>query len=586
MNIAKAGFARVSTSLLFKNPAIKFWLAVSFLWPLYFGLISLFYATSSEHIVQDDARLHVVWLQRLVDPDLFVRDAIAHYFTAIQPVGFQLFYRLFALVGIEPLTLAKFLPLLLALVTTGYCFWIALLLLPIPMSGVLTTLLLNQNIWIRDDLIAASPRSFVYPIFSAFLYYLLKDSKVGYLVALGLLGLFYPQMMLVALGILTLRLVQWRGKRYWLPNKWPAYGVWLFALALTLGMLLTFSGQVENEVGQLTSLAEMRDWPEFQLNGRGEYFGVSPLSFWFDGSSGLRFPLFPPIIGLGVLLPLVIRQGKFRAMFPLATHITAQVGVLAQLIASALGLFLLAHIIFPTLYLPSRYTFYSSRFVLILASGLMMTLVLQRWLMWLRCQWWRFGQWQVLDYLKVGVSGGFAIAVLVTPAVPFLFLGGQGWVVGETPGLYREVARLPKDAMIASLVREVNDNIPAFSERSVLVGREFALPYHVAFYDEMRQRAVDLVNAQYSLEIAEVQSFVEKYGVDLWILSVDFLQPDYLSRQGWLVNSSMQGAVVDAIATLETDKPVALTTVIPICSVQTGSPNFIVLDANCVMSSV
>ena len=183
MKIEKHGFRPFDASYQFKISNVDFWLVASFLSPLYFGIISLIYSTSSDYIVQDDARLHVVWLQRLVDPDLFVGDAIAHYFTAIQPVGFQLFYRLFALVGIEPLALAKFLPLLLALVTTGYCFWIALLLLPIPMSGVLTTLLLNQNIWIRDDLIAASPRSFVYPIFSAFLYYLLKDSKVSYLVS-------------------------------------------------------------------------------------------------------------------------------------------------------------------------------------------------------------------------------------------------------------------------------------------------------------------------------------------------------------------------------------------------------------------
>jgi len=106
----------------FKNPVVAFWLAISFISPLYFGLISLFHTTSSRYIVQDDARLHIVWLQRLTDPDLFPDDIIADYFGIIQPAGFKLLYRLAAAAGIEALTLAKILPLVLAVISTAYLY--------------------------------------------------------------------------------------------------------------------------------------------------------------------------------------------------------------------------------------------------------------------------------------------------------------------------------------------------------------------------------------------------------------------------------------------------------------------------------
>ncbi len=172
----KSAFQLVPSSL--KHRDVAFWFGVSFITPFYYGLISFFYANSSAYIVQDDARYHIVWLQRLIDPDLFPNDVMADYYSAIQGIGFRSFYALAASLGIEPLAFAKIVPLLLALVTTVYLFWTALLILPVPICGALTTILLNQNIWIRDDLISASPRAFVYPLFAAFLYYLLRDSKV------------------------------------------------------------------------------------------------------------------------------------------------------------------------------------------------------------------------------------------------------------------------------------------------------------------------------------------------------------------------------------------------------------------------
>jgi len=81
--------------------------------------------------------------------------------------------------GINPLLLNKLLPPVLGVLTTGYCFGVCLEMLPLPGAGFTATLLLNQIIWMKDDLVSATPRAFAYPLFLAFLYYLLRRSLLG-----------------------------------------------------------------------------------------------------------------------------------------------------------------------------------------------------------------------------------------------------------------------------------------------------------------------------------------------------------------------------------------------------------------------
>ena len=63
--------------------------------------------------------------------------------------------------------------------------------------------------------------------------------------------------------------------------------------------------------------------------------------------------------------------------------------------------------------------------------------------------------------------------------------------VGTATTLYEFFQKQPKDIMIASLSLEA-DNLPTFAQRSVLVSREYAIPYHMGFYRPFRQRVIDL----------------------------------------------------------------------------------------------
>jgi hypothetical protein len=154
---------------------IWFWLILSLTVAALCAIPGLQEAFSSGYVIQDDARQHVFWLQRSLDPQLFPNDLIADYYKSVQPVGYKMFYQLFASVGIDPLVLSKLLPIVLGLVTTAYAFSLCMEILPVPAAGFIATLLFNYMLWSGATLVTATSRAFGWPLFLAILYYLVRD---------------------------------------------------------------------------------------------------------------------------------------------------------------------------------------------------------------------------------------------------------------------------------------------------------------------------------------------------------------------------------------------------------------------------
>ena len=81
---------------------------------------------------------------------------------------------------------------------------------------------------------------------------------------------------------------------------------------------------------------------------------------------------------------------------------------------------------------------------------------------------------------------------------------------------------------------EEANNLPTFAKRSILVGREYAIPYHQGYYRQIQQRTLDLIHAQYSPNLAVVKNFIQQYGVDFWLLDREAFTPEYLIKSRWL----------------------------------------------------
>ncbi len=549
-----------------------FWLALSLTFAAIYGFLGLKQAFGGEYIVQDDARQHVFWMMRFVDRDLFPNDFIANYFQSAAPAGYSALYKIAAIIGIHPLFFHKILPLFLSLISTYYCFSIALEMLPVPMTGFIASLLLNQHMWMTDDLASATPRAFIYPIFLAFLYYLLRRSLLPCLGAIGLMGLFYPPYALVAAGILVLRLLCWENGRFCLSRDRTNYLFCTTGLGVVFLVMLPYALD-KSEFSPTYTAAEAKKMPEFAADGRNAFFRANPKHYWLTGRGSGMFPqsLFTPVTHCAALLwPLLL---VWRSHFPLVKQIQSSIWVLLQLFLASSAMFLVAHATLFRLYQPGRYTAYSLRFIVVFLSAIGLTLIVDGVLNWAKENQTSFGIKKLVAIITTAI---IAFVIVCYPSLVENF-PRVGYVEGKMPDLYQFFQQQPKDILIASIAGEA-DNLPTFSQRAVLVAKEYAVPYQKGYYSRYLQRINDLIRAQYTPDRAVLQKFINQYGIDFWMLDYNALTLQYVQDYGWI---SVFDSTPEAMLVLKQGKIPVLAEAMTSCAVfQNGI--VVVLETSCI----
>ncbi len=550
-----------------------FWLTLSLTFAAIYAILGLKQVFSGQYMVQDDARQHVFWMMRFVDPELFPNDFIANYFQSVAPAGYSTLYKLAATVGIHPLFFHKILPLFLGLISTYYCFGLCLEMLPVPMTGFIASLLLNQHMWMTDDLASTTPRAFIYPIFLAFLYYLSRSALLPCLGAIALIGLFYPPYALVAAGILVLRLLCWENGGLRLSGDRTNYLFCSTGLGVIFLVMLPYALD-NSEFGPTYTAAEAKQMTEFAPNGRNAFFRPNPVDYWLTGRGSGMFPksLFTPVTHcVGLLFPLLL---FLRSAFPLANQIQSKIWLLLQLFIASSAMFFAAHATIFKLYQPGRYTAYSLRFIVVFISAISLTLIIDA-----------VGNWasksatifDVKNLAALIMTATIAIAVVLYPCLVEKF-PTVGYVEGKMPGLYNFFGQQPKDILIASIAAET-DKLPTFSQRSVLVAKEYAVPYQKGYYSRYRQRVTDLIRAQYTPDRTVLQKFINQYGVDFWMLDRNALTLQYLEEYGWI---DQFDTTTQAMLSLKQGKIPALASAMTSCAVFQNEI-VVVLDASCIV---
>ena len=115
--------------------------------------------------------------------------------------------------------------------------------------------------------------------------------------------------------------------------------------------------------------------------------------------------------------------------------------------------------------------------------------------------------------------------------------------------------------------------------RSILAGQEYANPYHVGYYLKLRQRYQDLIQAQYSLDLAEVKKFINKYDVDFWLLDpVSFTIKEANNK----FIQQYQPAATEALETIASGKMPVLLNLKKECTVW-QQDGYVLLNAQCIL---
>jgi hypothetical protein len=545
----------------------KFWFLLSIFIAILFSCSGLKLAFESPYTIQDDARQHIFWMQQFEDSELFINDLIADYFKSVAPWGFTNLYKLLSNLGIDIFWFNKICPLLIGIVTSIYCFLVCVTIFPVPFAAFVATLLLNQNLWMLDDLSSGTPRSFVYPLLLSFIYYLLKSNLGLCLLVIVLQGLFYPQLVLLSAVILALELVVNLKNPDKVSRSICCSGLFTAAIILGIYALKT------SDFNTVISGTEAKLLPEFGNDGRNAFFLDNPLAFWFSGQRSGFFPRewqYTLMCSYGISL---IWFYFFPKQFPLVKKLDAKAIIILEALFASSIVFVVAHLCLFKLHLPSRYSQHSLRVLIALIDGIVIAIIVNK-----------FGKAieqrasKYRNFLKIPLIIILVCALLFPTYAVQSYPFRLGYVNGQAPELYRFLQQQPKNYLIASLSQE-SDFIPTFAKRSILVSQEYAIPYHIDYYRQIRQRVKDLIAAQYSLDPEIITDFILKYRVDLWLLDKTAFTVDYLQRNSWLNNFQPQNQ--GAIELLKAGKKPFLLTQIDRCKIFEDVDR-ILLKTNCI----
>ncbi|MEH2415234.1 hypothetical protein [Nostoc sp.] len=547
--------------------AVIFWYSLSITFAVGYILMGLRQAFSSKYIVSDDAREYISWMYRYFNPDLFPGDLIADYFQSVTPIGYGIVYKIIAALDIDLIFFSKIFPIVLGLITTSYCFLVCMQILPVPMVGFIASLLLNQTLCMHDDLFSATPRDLIYPLFLAFLYYSIRCSGLGILIVLALQCLTYPIIGFVNLLILFMRLFRWQNGQIAISQNQKDFIFFAAAMMIAAIAILPYAIQ-SSQFGPAITAAVARTMPEYWHGGRVSYFSNNIINYWFDGrDSGFIALISPPQLLFGLLLPIILR---FQSHFLLTKQLNDEVKLLLQVVIASLIMFFTAHALAFQLHWPSRYTHHTFKMVLAIAAAISITLILDATFRWSR----QNGR----EILILGTIMIFGAALILYPSSFTLKVFPKTpYLEGKVPTLYNFLQKQPQNIVIASTSGEA-DNIPIFAQRTILVGKEYALPIHTKYYAQFRQRMVDLINAQYTEDINQVKEFIQKYHVTFWLLERSAFIPEYITKNTWL--QQYQPAAEQAIAKLQKTLPV-LATLINSCAVL-QTDNLVLLKTECI----
>jgi hypothetical protein len=132
----------------------------------------------------------------------------------------------------------------------------------------------------------------------------------------------------------------------------------------------------------------------------------------------------------------------------------------------------------------------------------------------------------------IAITSLFSLGVFMYPLMDHRFPNTR-YVKGRSPGIYEFFQAQPKDTVVASLSTEAN-NLPTFSRRSIFVGSEYAIPYHLGYYLPFYKKVMDLIEAHYTTKPEVLKNFIIRNKIGYFLLDDSSFEPTYTNNNKWL----------------------------------------------------
>ena len=452
-----------------------------------------------------DLDQHVWWTYRFRDPELYPDDYIADFMARpfFAPPGYRWLYRIFAPI-VDPQHFADALPMVLLGIAGVVAFAIGRhAAAGRPSGGLIAVALATVGHLLRERAKAGLPRAFGLPILMLGTWGLMSGRKGVTGAALVLGALFYPPSV-INLGIVTVIVL---GQEIWKRRRLEASDLRvLLPGVLAAGILLSsYAQKPPADIGPKITKAEALAMQEFHEFGRSRFFERDAATFYFTSSRA----------GLGLSLERILALG---AGLLVATRLLpGAIPKIAWLhLATAGGVFALAHAVLFALHLPNRYSEGPiAVFMMLAVSGIVPRL--GEWVGGKSGAGGAVGRWLGRPSVAWSLAGIVALAVAVESGLKVQRQLAKP-VDRDLEAVYAELRRLPKDVLVAAHPFDASD-VPLRTRRSVLVSMEVSLPYYLGYYAKIAERTRETLAAGLATDWTEIDRLHDRYGVDLFLVN-------------------------------------------------------------------
>ena len=504
---------------------------------------------NNDLVVQDDFRQCCFWFWNAQDPSLFKNDFFVPIYQAQaskSPFIFLL-YKIFFLFSKNLIFISKVVPLTISIVTgiCGFYFFNSFLtryksfqqilnkdivsnlnLTLHDLCSLVFVWILSVTIWCTDHISGAQSRSFLWLFLLLYMGLKLKEKNywANFLIFLSL-GLS-PHAFLIIFTMEGFDQLIVRKTKIVDFNK-KDFLFYLFnALSAAFLHLVILEGKQTQGVGTPLSVAEMKSLPEFNPGGRHPIFGSSLFdgSWWTNEHWGLGigylkisqiviWAFYLALIYLFLYFCLKKSNKTFYNSFSIIAHSQPVI-----LLYASIFLYFASQLVFPVLYLPSRYIAVSS----LLLSVILITLLSSLWV------------FEISQMLFKKYAYQLAAIILI-------FLGYNFWVhfkpfyharfVSIDARINSLLQSLPVDSLIAGHPLLPDLNVSSItSKRSVFIDYERSMAYTKESLAEIRRRNEVAIKMVYARDREEFIRLAKANGITHFLAHYYFYSPEYLSN--------------------------------------------------------
>jgi hypothetical protein len=503
---------------------IGFLIAIQVVGPLLFN----------ENVVQDDFRQSMFWVWRFWDKSLFPDDFIANIYSGT----FDRLPLLWMIYAIAPFVtnnmvfFSKFVVIILASGTSlfGFLFFDKISSNKILSLGFTTAL--ATMIWCTDHLSAAHARSFIWIFIFAMMYFKLcgKDQLAS---IMTLASLFIsPIAFLVCFVIEGFDILLNYRKELFdfksLKLRWLLINAAI--VVLVYKVIPWTTPNLPFADSEIYSVEELKQLPEFLPGGRHPIFGSSLWdgSWWNNEHWGLGIGFLPiSDILIWAMALAVVGFVMYRKRYKVTELLTS---IPACLLYASLALYIAAQILFPLLYMPSRFLGIPLLIIALVIIFLIGEVLLQDLL-----------NTFAGKTLTASANASFLSILIIVATIGFWFYFTRPQrqytryvtMNDQTAKIYKS---LPKDVLIAAhpLLPDIN-LVSTIAKRSVFMSYEHANPsFNKKILAEVRRRNIESFNMVYAQSAEELKELMDKNKVTHIAAYAGFYSPQYLSNPKYI----------------------------------------------------